>query len=361
MIYAGKRSLNVLKRSSTMRIFLAAVATCLSCLGIFAAPASGAQEETVLLADQVLHEIMAIPAKRIPERLLADAQGIVIIPDVIKVGFIGGIRRGHGVVLVRDAQGEWSLPQFVVLTGGSVGFQAGIQATDVILVFRTKKSVAGLLNGKCTIGADASVAAGPIGRSAEAATDGWLQAEILSWSRSRGIFAGAALDGSVIEIDQAAHAGFYGAPPMAPPGHIPASAIRLLQDVAALSHTTAPATSAMPPDAQSFARVDMLRRALSHNASTLYALLDAPWRQYLTLPYEVFSGTGAPRVEDLQRAVQQYDRVARSPEYTTLAQRPEFQATFEQLREYTAALTPVAPQPLALPAPPVVTLPPQGR
>jgi lipid-binding SYLF domain-containing protein len=332
---------------------------------IITSPAA-AQEETVQLADQVLHEIMAIPARSIPDRLLNDAQGIVIIPDVIKVGFIGGIRRGHGVVLVRDAEGEWSLPQFVVLTGGSVGFQAGIQATDVILVFRTKKSVDGLLRGKFTIGADASVAAGPVGRSAEAATDGYLKAEILSWSRSRGIFAGAALDGSVIEIDQAAHAAFYGSPLQTAPGRIPPSAVRLLQDVAALSHTRAPATAGttatiISPEAQNFARVDMLRRALSHNATTLYALLDAPWRQYLSLPIEVFSGNGTPRVDDLQRAIQQFDRVARAPEYAALAQRPEFQATFEQLREYTAAITPAAPQPLALPAPPVINLGPPAR
>ena len=97
-------------------------------------------ERTVEQADQVLHEIMAIPLPQIPQRLLAEAEGIAIIPGVIKVGFVGGIRRGRGVVVVRDRGGIWCLPQFVILTGGSVGFQVGIQATDVILVFRTKRA-----------------------------------------------------------------------------------------------------------------------------------------------------------------------------------------------------------------------------
>ena len=96
-------------------------------------------ELTVRSADQTLHEIMAIPASQIPGTLLADAQGVAIIPGVIKVGFIAGIRRGHGVVMVRGPEGAWGLPQFVTLTGGSVGWQAGVQGTDVVLVFMTQK------------------------------------------------------------------------------------------------------------------------------------------------------------------------------------------------------------------------------
>src|SRR5215470_10981392 len=144
--------------------------------------------------------------------LLSEAQGVAIIPDVTKIGFIAGVRRGHGVVMVRDAEGEWSLPQFITLTGGSVGWQAGIQGTDVVLVFKTKKGVEGLMRGKFTIGADASVSAGPVGRDAEAATDTQLKAEILSYSRSRGLFAGVSIDGSALEVDQRAHVAFYGSP-----------------------------------------------------------------------------------------------------------------------------------------------------
>ena len=164
--------------------------------------AVGDPEQTVRESDEVLAEIVTIPGRQVPAQLLAQAQGVAVIPNVIKIGFIGGVRRGHGVVLVRDAEGEWGLPQFVVLTGGSVGWQAGLQATDVVLVFLTKKSIEGLMTGKFTLGADAAVSAGPVGRNAAAATDGQLKAEILSYSRSRGLFAGVALDGSVIQIDQ---------------------------------------------------------------------------------------------------------------------------------------------------------------
>ena len=94
--------------------------------------------------------MLAIRGKAIPEHLLAEAQGVAIVPAVIKVGFIAGARRGHGVVLVRDADGEWSLPQFVTLTGGSVGWQAGVEGSDVVLVFTSQKAVRGLLQGKFT-------------------------------------------------------------------------------------------------------------------------------------------------------------------------------------------------------------------
>ena len=154
------------------------------------AQAADNPSDTVRKSEQVLAEIMAIPARAIPEHLLADAQGVAIVPNVIKIGFIAGGRRGHGVVLVRDHEGEWSLPQFVTLTGGSVGWQAGIQGSDIVLVFMTKKSVEGMLRNTFTIGADVSAAAGPVGRDAAAATDERLKAEILSYSRSRGLFLG---------------------------------------------------------------------------------------------------------------------------------------------------------------------------
>ena len=170
-----------------------------------------------------------MPGKAIPEYLLAEAQGVVIVPNVIKIGFIAGVRRGHGVVMVRDAEGEWSLPQFVTLTGGSVGWQAGIQGTDVVLVFTTRKGVQGLMQGKFTIGADASVSAGPVGRNAAAGTDATLKSEILSYSRSRGLFLGVAIDGSVLEIDGVAHAAYYGSPTSELPRQVPDSAIKLRQ------------------------------------------------------------------------------------------------------------------------------------
>lgn len=154
-------------------------------------------------AVEVLDSLSAIPAKGIPPKLIADAQGVAIIPRVIKAGFLVAGRGGQGVVFVRDKDGNWGDPVFINFGGASLGFQAGVNSTDVVLVFRTRKSLDRLLDGKnkLTLGADAAIAAGPVGRTAAAATDARLQAEILSYSRSRGLFAGVSFDGSVIHVD----------------------------------------------------------------------------------------------------------------------------------------------------------------
>jgi lipid-binding SYLF domain-containing protein len=167
---------------------------------------------TVDAATGVLDEIMSVPAKQIPQYLLADAHGVAIIPNVVKGGFVVGVRHGRGVALIRDDMGQWNPPIFVSLTGGSVGWQAGIQSTDVVLIFRTRKSIDGLMSGRLTVGVDAAVAAGPVGRQAAAATDTSLGAEILSYSRSRGLFAGVSLDGSLMQLDHAAGSAYYHTP-----------------------------------------------------------------------------------------------------------------------------------------------------
>jgi lipid-binding SYLF domain-containing protein len=158
----------------------------------------------------VLDELADIPLKGIPPKLLADAQGVAIIPHVVKAGFVLGGRGGHGVVFAREKDGNWGEPVFINLGGASVGFQAGIESTDVVLVFRNRRSLDNLLDGKTklTLGADAAVAAGPVGRMAAAATDAKLEAEILSYSRSRGLFAGVSLDGAVIYADAKSNAMF---------------------------------------------------------------------------------------------------------------------------------------------------------
>lgn len=197
----------------TRRGLFAVVGFMLATLFGYAPIASAGEEEAVKLkeANEVMLDIMAIPENAIPPNLLADATAIAIIPSVIKAGFIVGGRFGKGVVLRRDkARRAWSDPVFLSIAGGSVGFQAGASATDVILVFKNRRGLDSLVNGKFTLGADAAVAAGPVGRNAAAATDIQLRSEILSYSRSRGLFAGVALDGSVMEIDHAANASYYG-------------------------------------------------------------------------------------------------------------------------------------------------------
>jgi len=179
--------------------------------------AESEQENLVALADEVLRDILTIPERTIPPSLLSQAQAIAIIPEVVKVGFLIGGRYGKGVIMMKNRNTHaWSDPVFLTLKGGSVGFQVGAQSTDVILVFKNARGLNSLMTGKFTLGADAAVAAGPMGRNAAAATDVKLQAEILSYSRSRGLFAGLSLDGSSLRIDHAANASFYGRKEVSP-------------------------------------------------------------------------------------------------------------------------------------------------
>ncbi|HET6907304.1 MAG TPA: lipid-binding SYLF domain-containing protein [Rhodanobacteraceae bacterium] len=161
-------------------------------------------------ATRVLADIMKAPDKAIPHDLLRDAYAIAVIPNVIKVGLVFGGRHGDGLIAVKSPDGTWSNPVFLSLTGGSVGFQAGVSSTDVVLVFRTRRGVDSIVNGKFTIGADAHAAAGPVGRNLNASTDAAMQAEIYSYSRSRGLFAGVSLDGAVLRMDDDANAAIYG-------------------------------------------------------------------------------------------------------------------------------------------------------
>jgi lipid-binding SYLF domain-containing protein len=168
------------------------------------------EDERAANATRVLADIQRIPEESIPEKLLDEGKAIIVIPDSLKVGLMFGGRSGHGLMSVKNPDGTWSQPVFVKLTGGSIGFQAGVQSSDIVLVFRNDRSLNNIVNGKFTLGADAGVAAGPVGRNASAATDGQLKAEIWSWSRARGLFAGIALDGAVLSIDKDANADAYG-------------------------------------------------------------------------------------------------------------------------------------------------------
>lgn len=309
--------------------------------------------ESVVDSEQVLNELMAIPAKQIPRQLLAEAQGIAIVPDVIKIGFIGGARRGHGVVMVRDSEGEWSLPQFVALTGGSVGFQAGIQGSDVVLVFTTRKGVEGLMSGKFTVGVDASASAGPIGRDAALGTDATLRSEIYSYSRSRGLFLGVSLDGSALEIDHASHAAYYGTPTGQLPARVPKAAADLRQFLADLTPRTAaaPATNELPAPASSPRVIEGLRRSLNQNAGQLNAHLTPEWRRYLALPNELQNPGVIPSKETMSQVVDRYRHVNNSAEYKDLSSHAEFQRTYELLMEYDKAVASTRPM-LRLPPPP---------
>lgn len=188
---------------------LSALLLCLPLVLTGVASAGETEDDRLQSASDVLHQISEIPENAIPPELLADAYGIAVIPGVIKAGFVVGGRWGKGVIAVRQDRG-WSNPAFITLAGGSIGWQIGAQSTDIILVFKTRRGVENLASGKVTLGADAAIAAGPVGRQASAATDAQMKAEIYSYSRSRGLFAGLALEGAVLQPDDDANAAAYG-------------------------------------------------------------------------------------------------------------------------------------------------------
>jgi lipid-binding SYLF domain-containing protein len=209
------------------------------------------EEGRLLIASEVLEELRTARDQAIPDRLLERAYGIAVIPDLTKVAFFAGGRHGRGVLVVRDSKGRFSNPVFISMTGGSFGWQWGVTSTDIVLVFTTPKGVEGISGGKVTLGADASVAAGPVGRTASAATDPNFKAEVYSYSRSRGVFAGLALDGTVISIDDDANERFYKKPDVAA-GDIlngsvttsDASALRFMAAVATATGTQRSASAA---------------------------------------------------------------------------------------------------------------------
>jgi lipid-binding SYLF domain-containing protein len=149
--------------------------------------------------------------ENIPTQLIQQAQGLIIIPHMINAGLAVGGKRGKGVAVVKMADGKWSNPVFVTFTGGSLGLQIGVQSVDLVLVFKHKDVLTKMQTGNFTIGGDVSVAAGPVGRSGTASTDYKLEAEVYSYSRSKGLFDGLSVNGSNISVDKSANANFYGA------------------------------------------------------------------------------------------------------------------------------------------------------
>lgn len=167
-------------------------------------------KERATNAANVLDEIMGIREDGIPEELMSRATAIAVIPHVVKGALGIGGQYGKGLVSHRGKDGKWSVPAFVDIGGGSFGFQIGVQATDLVLVFTNDDGFRGLLDGKVKLGADASVAAGPVGRRAEVGTDVLLKSAVFAYSRSKGLFAGISLDGSALTINDSANKNVYG-------------------------------------------------------------------------------------------------------------------------------------------------------
>jgi lipid-binding SYLF domain-containing protein len=186
---------------------------CAILAGLPAFAAESNEAERLRDAAKILDETMNVPEKAIPAAILEKAEAIAVCPSVIKGGLGIGAQHGRCVLSARNREaGTWSQPAFLSLTGGSFGAQIGAQAVDLILVVMNRRGLENLLNNEFKVGADASVAAGPVGRGAEAATDIQFKAEILSYSRARGLFAGVTLNGSVVKEDEDANRRFYGRP-----------------------------------------------------------------------------------------------------------------------------------------------------
>jgi lipid-binding SYLF domain-containing protein len=171
---------------------------------------AGKETERIQKSADVLRDFSKMK-ENIPNQLIQQAQGLIIIPHMINAGLAIGGKRGKGVAIVKMADGKWSNPVFVTFTGGSLGLQIGVQSVDLVLVFKHKDVLTKMQTGNFTIGGDVSVAAGPVGRNSTASTDYKLEAEVYSYSRSKGLFAGLSVNGSNISVDKSANANFYGA------------------------------------------------------------------------------------------------------------------------------------------------------
>ncbi|MCC7474597.1 MAG: lipid-binding SYLF domain-containing protein [Pirellulales bacterium] len=320
-------------------------------------------EVTVVNATTVFSQAMQMPQNEIPRSLLGHAQAIAIVPGMMRGAFVLGVQYGRGVLVIRDANGAWQAPRMIQMAGGSIGYQIGVQATDLILVFRTPQSVQNLLKGTLKVGVDASAAAGPVGRQTSAATDVRTVAEILSYSRARGAFVGVSIDGSTISLDPGAEAIYY-----QPPGSFPASAAQLLQIINAYTvaqamvapvamagqYAAAPATGWVaagqhPGDAESTRlQLDQASRQLLAGAG-----IDEYWKSYLALPAEVYMPNQVPNPQATRQALERYEKVERDPQYAALKIRPEFQQTLDLLRRMSEVRTAAnAPATGQLPPPP---------
>jgi lipid-binding SYLF domain-containing protein len=180
-----------------------------ACLFFTSVKSQEKQEDKINAATSVLKDFGKMK-ESIPGELLKVTEGIIIVPKLINAGFVVAGKRGKGVAMVKLENGTWSNPVFVTITGGSLGLQAGVQAVDLVLIFKSRETLEKIGKGSFTLGGDISVTAGPVGRNSTASTDYKLEAEVYSYSRSKGLFAGISLSGSAIDIDGKANEAFYG-------------------------------------------------------------------------------------------------------------------------------------------------------
>ncbi len=309
-------------------------------------------DEVIAQSSQLLTETMSQPLAKVPRAMIENAHGVAIIPNVVKGSFIVGARHGKGVLFVREPNGTWHAPVFITLTGGNIGWQVGVQSSDIILVFKTDRSIQGVLNGKLTLGADVAAAAGPVGRSGGVGTDGQLQAEIYTYSRSRGLFAGVSIDGSALQVDRIATGAYYQISSINQTPVVPPAAQQLTETVAKYAEQIVQG-NATPASAKAVGATEseVVRGQIVQLAPALFDLLDPQWKEYLGLPAWMFLGGAAPNPEEVKVILGHYESVSKDPRFAALAARPEFQSVLSLLKHYNETLAPTR-QALQLPPPP---------
>ncbi len=179
-------------------------------LSVSSLHAGKSEDLKVLESAKTLKDLLHLPENAIPPILFKEAYAIAIIPATYKVGFIFGGQYGNGVICIKDDEGNWGNPVFITLMEGSVGFQFGASSSDLVLAFKTKKAVDGLITSKLTLGLDASVAAGPVGREVGVNGDIFFQQEVYTYAMTKGLYVGVSLAGSSLMVDEGANARFYG-------------------------------------------------------------------------------------------------------------------------------------------------------
>jgi lipid-binding SYLF domain-containing protein len=304
----------------------------------------------------VLQELASGTTAKIPESLWKETYGVVIVPHYVRGAFVIGVAGGRGLLVTRDQNGNWLAPEFVTLAGGSFGWQAGVQSTDLVLILRTPRSIANIRQGKLTLGADISAAAGPIGRYAGVATDASLQAEILTYSRSRGLFAGASLSGAALQMDIPATQRYYQMGP-ANPGTVPRSAVALVNELVTFSTASAEVSSAT--EASTAAEAAATRPVtldpdpnfdeLVNSIASLQTKVDEQWRQYLAIPSDWANGRRLTSA-DIHAVLVRYERVDTNPQFAALRTQPEFQTAIKIFRKM--AMRAEDNSTIALPPPP---------
>jgi lipid-binding SYLF domain-containing protein len=242
--------LGALQEDDHMRI----LGTTMALAAVGTAAAQG-ERETVVVANaiEVLKEVTAIPERSIPPHILADAEGFIIVPGLMKLGFVVGGKHGRGLAVMRKPDGMWSNPVMIKLTGGSIGWQAGVESSDLLLVVRKRRTVEEILTSrKFTLGANAGLAVGPLGRDLQAKTDTKFRAEMYSYSRSRGLFAGVSIEGGSVHVDNLGNNRLYRTdlPPLQLSGAemaVPEEVAMLKGTLLKLSPPPKPPADAKPP------------------------------------------------------------------------------------------------------------------